>query len=108
MSQLSLAVVAKGLDALLDEQMTGQARIAAHLVAAAEDQGLSPEEIISIFDAIVEKTVLDELWITDSEGVVYLTSVRGDDGTPIRFRFTDDPDEQPQASAFFSTAFRRH
>ncbi|MDE2771983.1 MAG: hypothetical protein OXI44_12590 [Bacteroidota bacterium] len=101
MSQLSLAVVAKGLDALLDEQMTGQARIAAHLVAAAEDQGLSPEEIISIFDAIVEKTVLDELWITDSEGVVYLTSVRGDDGTPIRFRFTDDPDEQPQASAFF-------
>lgn len=102
MSQLSLAVVAKGLDSLLDEQMTGQARIAAHLVAAAEDQGLSPEEIISIFDTIVEKTVLDELWITDSEGVVYLTSVRGSDGKPIKFRFTDDPDEQPQASAFFS------
>lgn len=101
MSQLSLAVVAKGLDSLLDEQMTGQARIAAHLVAAAEDQGLSPEEIISIFDTIVEKTVLDELWITDSEGVVYLTSVRGSDGKPIKFRFTDDPDEQPQASAFF-------
>jgi hypothetical protein len=102
MSQLSLAVVAKGLDSLLDEQMTGQARIAAHLVAAAEDQGLSPDEIISIFDTIVEKTVLDELWITDSEGVVYLTSVRGDDGEPIKFRFTDDPDEQPQASAFYS------
>lgn len=102
MSQLSLAVIAKGLDSLLNEQMTGQARIAAHLVAAAEDQCLSPEGIISIFDAIVEKTVLDELWITDSEGVVYLSNVRGDDGKPIKFRFTDDPDEQPQASAFFS------
>ncbi len=101
MSQLSLAVVARGLDSLLDEQMTGQARIAAHLVAAAESQGLSPEEIISIFDKIVEKTVLDELWITDSEGLVYLTNVRGNDGKPIQFKFADDPVEQPQASAFF-------
>ncbi len=101
MSQLSLADIANGLDSLLDEQMTGQARIAAHLVAAAEGHGLSPSEIISIFEKIVEKTVLDELWVTDSEGVVYLTTVRGEDGKPIRFKFSDDSDAQPQASAFY-------
>ena len=100
MSQLSLADIANGLDSLLDEQMTGQARIAAHLVAAAEGHGLSPAEIISIFDKIVEKTVLDELWVTDSEGTAYLTTVRGEDGKPIKFKFSDDSDTQPQASAF--------
>ncbi|MCY3595748.1 MAG: hypothetical protein OXH01_11005 [Bacteroidetes bacterium] len=101
MSQLSLADIANGLDSLLDEQMTGQARIAAHLVAAAEGHGLSPSEVISIFDKIVKKTVLDELWVTDSEGVAYLTTVRGEDGKPIQFKFSDDSDTQPQASAFY-------
>ncbi len=100
MSQLSLADIAKGLDSLLDEQMTGQARIAAHLVAAAEGLGLSPSEIIAIFDKIVKKTVLDELWVTDSEGIVYLTTVRGEDGQPIQFKFSEDSKSQPQASAF--------
>lgn len=101
MSQLSLAVIAQGLDTLLDEQMIGQARIAAHLVAAAEANGCTPSEMISIFDKIIEKTVLDELWITDSEGNVYMTNVRGDDGKPIQFKFSEDSDSQPQASAFF-------
>ncbi len=101
MSQLSLSVIATGLDRLLDEQMTGQARIAAHLVAAAEDHGHSPEEIISIFEKIRKKTVLDELWVTDSEGDVYLTTVRDDDGTPKKFKFSEDSNIQPQASAFF-------
>ncbi|MCY4170227.1 MAG: hypothetical protein OXE59_01860 [Bacteroidetes bacterium] len=101
MSQLSLAVIAKGLDLLLDEQMTGQARIASHLVAAAEEHGLSPSEIVTIFDTVIESTVLDELWVTDSEGSVYLTNVRGDDGNPINFKFTEDATAQPQASAFY-------
>ena len=101
MSQLSLAVIAQGVDSLLDEQMTGQARIAAHLVAAAESQGYSSSEIIELFDVILKKTVLDELWVTDSEGVVYLTTVRGDQGKPIQFRFSEDSESQPQASAFY-------
>ncbi len=101
MSQLSLSDIANGLDSLLDEQMTGQARIAAHLVAAAENQGLPPSEIIAIFDKIVAKTVLDELWVTDSDGVVYLTTVRDEDGSPIQFKFSDDSASQPQASAFY-------
>ena len=101
MSQLSLSVIAKGLDRLLDEQMTGQARIAAHLVASAEDHGHSPAEIIYIFDKILEKTVLDELWVTDSEGMAYLTTVRDEDGNPVKFKFSKDSSAQPQASAFF-------
>lgn len=101
MNQLSLSKIAKGLDSLLDEQMTGQARIAAHLVAAAEEQGLSPSEIISVFDEIIEKTVLDELWVTDSDGIAYLTSVRDDEGKPVKFSFSEDSDAQPQASAFY-------
>lgn len=101
MSQLSLSVIAKGVDSLLDEQMTGQARIAAHLVAVAEEHGHSPPDIIAIFDKIKEKTVLDELWVTDSEGTVYLTTVRDDGGNPKQFKFLDDSNTQPQASAFF-------
>ena len=101
MSQLSLSVIAKGLDRLLDEQMTGQARIAAHLVAATEAHGYSPSEIISIFDKILEKTVLDELWVTDPEGTVYLTTVRDEDGNPVKFKFSEDASTQPQASAFY-------
>jgi len=102
MSQLSLAVIASGLDRLLDEQMTGQARIAAHLVAAAEKQGYSPEEIIASFKKVWEDTVLDELWVTDSEGTVYLTNVQDGDGNPKHFKFSEDSSIQPQASAFFS------
>lgn len=101
MSQLSLSVIAKSVDALLDEQMTGQARIAAHLVAAAEEHGLSPSEIIDIFDGIKEKTVLDELWVTDPGGIVYLTTVRDEHGKPKQFKFVSDADAQPQASAFY-------
>ena len=42
MGDISLADVARALDAMLDDQMTGQARIAAHLVAAAEAVGQLP------------------------------------------------------------------
>ena len=42
MGDISLADVARALDAMLDDQMTGQARIAAHLVAAAEAAGHGP------------------------------------------------------------------
>lgn len=101
MSLLSPSDVAEALDVLLNAQMTGQARILAHLVAAAEEHGIPPSEIILIFRKIVEKTALDELWVTDSDGVVYLTAATDDDGNPIEFTFSGDADTQPQASAFF-------
>ncbi len=101
MKEISLKDVADGLDEMLDELMTGQARITAHLIAAAEAGGCSAEEIIAILDKVVEMTVLDELWITDEKGFAYLTNVRDEKGVLIPFCFVSDPEAQPQASAFY-------
>ncbi len=82
--------------------MTGQARIAAHLVAAAEAAGRSPEQVISILDEVVASTVLDELWITNETGRAYLTNVRDESGNLMAFTFSPDPAIQRQASEFYS------
>ena len=101
MGEISLANVARTLDATLDDQMIAQARIAAHLVAAAEAAGQEPPRIIETLDAIVASTVLDEFWITDSVGFSYLTNVRDGNGDLVPFRFDPDPAVQPQASKFY-------
>lgn len=101
MKEISLKDVADSLDAMLDELMIGQARITAHLIAAAEASGADKEDIIAVMDQIADRTVLDELWITDENGLAYLTNIRGDDGQPVPFRFLSDKDKQPQASAFY-------
>ena len=100
MSTISLAAVARALDKMLDGQMTAQARIAAHLVAAGEAAGHDPARLIRTFDAVAAETVLDEVWITDERGVVYVTNVRDGAGGPMPFEFYPDPAVQPQASAF--------
>ena len=101
MGEISLANVARTLDATLDGQMAAQARIAAHLVAAAEAAGQSPEEVIETLEAVTAATVLDEFWITDAQGFAYLTNVRDDAGALVPFRFDPDPAVQPQASKFY-------
>ena len=101
MGEISLANVARTLDATLDGQMAAQARIAAHLVAAAEAAGQSPDEVIATLDAITAATVLDEFWITDAQGFAYLTNVRDGSGALVPFRFDPDPSVQPQASKFY-------
>ncbi|MCY4074508.1 MAG: hypothetical protein OXH04_03650 [Acidobacteria bacterium] len=101
MDDISLADVARALDAMLDDQMTGQARIAAHLVAAAEAAGDDPARVIETLSTVAANTVLDEFWVTDEDGVAYLTNVRDAAGAPMPFRFDPDPAVQPQASAFF-------
>ena len=100
MNDISLADVARALDAMLDDQMTGQARIAAHLVAAAEAAGYDAGRVIDTLSTVAATTVLDEFWITDEEGVAYLTNVRDAGGALVPFRFSPDPAVQPQASAF--------
>ena len=100
MGEISLANVARTLDSTLDAPMTAQARIAAHLVEAAESAGYDAPRIIEILDAIIRETVLDEFWITDDEGFSYLTNVRDETGAPVPFRFHADPAVQPQASKF--------
>ena len=101
MGEISLANVARTLDATLDDQMIAQARIAAHLVAAAEEAGQGPGRIIETLDAILASTVLDEFWITDNVGFSYLTNVRDENGELVPFRFEADPAVQPQASKFY-------
>ena len=102
MEKIALATIARSLDTILDDQMAAQARIAAHLVAAAEAAGHDSERVIETLDAIVASTVLDEIWITDEKGVAYLTTVRDETGTLLPFRFDSDPAVQPQASTFYA------
>ena len=101
MGEISLANVARTLDATLDGQMTAQARIAAQLVAAGEAAGYDPERLNAILDEITVETVIDEFWITDEVGFSYLTNVKDEAGVRIPFRFDPDPAVQPQASKFF-------
>ena len=101
MGEISLANVARTLDATLDGQMVAQARIAAHLVAAAEAAGQRPTRIIETLDAVTATTTLDEFWITDEQAFAYLTNVRDDTGALVPFRFDPDPTVQPQASKFY-------
>ena len=101
MGEISLANVARTLDATLDTQMTAQARIAAQMVAAAEAAGHEPARVNEMLDAITNDTVIDEFWITDEVGFSYLTNVKDDAGVRVPFRFDPDPEVQPQASKFF-------
>lgn len=100
MSDISLAEIARALDAMLGDQMAAQARIAAHLVAAAEAAGHDAARVIATFDDVAASTALDEVWITDEPGVACITNVRDETGAPRPFRFDPDPAVQPQASEF--------
>jgi hypothetical protein len=75
--------------------MVAEALLAAHLVAVAERAGMSPEGINTILKDVVARSAIDEFWITDESGRAYLTS------EDVEFTFVDDPQEQPQASAFW-------
>ena len=100
MAEVSLADVARALDALMNGQMTAQARIAAHLVAAAEAAGQEPARVIQTLEAVASGTAVDEFWITDEQGAAYLTTVRDENGALVPFHFDRDPEVQPQASVF--------
>jgi hypothetical protein len=88
--------VMRDAEAAIGEQMVVEATIAAHLVAVAEAAGLAPEEINRRLGAIADETVLDEFWITDENGHAYLRNRQ-----EVDFTFNPDPNEQPQAHAFW-------
>lgn len=95
--------VPQQVEDILGDQMVVEARIAAHLVATAEERaGMSPEEINAILRDITDHTVLDEFWITDETAHAYL---RNDQD--IDFTFSLDPDEQPQAHVFYQLLSRK-
>ena len=88
--------ITKDSEATIGEHMLVEASIAAHFVAVGEAAGLSPAEINARLRSIVDRSVLDEFWITDEQGRAYLRS------TPdIDFQFNPDPRVQPQASEFW-------
>ncbi len=80
----------------IGDQMVVEATLSAHLVAIAEQAGLSPDEINAHLKAVTDQTVLSEFWITDSSGHAYLHNVPG-----VDFTFSPDPQAQPQASVFW-------
>ena len=65
-----------------------------------EAAGHNAARLSATLDDIAAKTVVDEFWITDEQGVVYVTNVRDGSGARVPFRFEPDPTVQPQASAF--------
>jgi hypothetical protein len=83
-------------DDLIARHMIGQAMLAAQLVAVAEKAGMTPVQINGALNTVTGSSAIEELWITDSAGHVYLTN------TGIDFTFSPDPAKQPQASAFWS------
>jgi HAMP domain-containing protein len=88
--------VPQEVEAAVGEHMVVEATIAAHLVAIAEEAGLSPDEINAHLIDIVANTALDEFWITDETGHAYLRNE-----LEIDFSFDPDPAKQPQAHVFW-------
>ena len=103
--EISIANVARTVDASLNAPMTAQAFASAFLVKVAAEAGYDTSQVINILTSITEETVLDEFWITDREAYSYLTNVRGEDGELVYFAFEESPIEQPQAYKFYSLLY---
>jgi len=73
--------VPTSVDRMMGEQMVAQATIISHLVAIAEQSGLSPDEINQHLRQIAATSAIDEVWITDSTGRAYLNSLPKQDGS---------------------------
>ena len=86
---------ASDAEEIVARHMVGEALLAAHLVAIAEQAGMTPAEINAILKDVAEKSGIDEFWITDEHGRAYLTN------QDFEFTFSPDPAQQPQASAFW-------
>jgi hypothetical protein len=86
---------AAGCEDLVARHMVAEARLAAHLVASAEKAGMKKGDIDAMLKDVVEKSAVQEFWITDASGRVAFTN------TGIDFTFSPDPAKQPQASAFW-------
>lgn len=83
------------IEAEVGKHMVVEALIAAHLVDVAEKAGFTTSQINAHLKAIASGTVLDEFWITDSQGHAYLRNADFD------FTFNPNPNIQPQAFVFW-------
>lgn len=103
--EISIANVARTVDASLNAPMTAQAFASAFLVKVAAEAGYDTSQVINILTSITEETVLDEFWVTDREAYSYLTNVRDSTGELVYFAFAESPIEQPQAYKFYSLLY---
>ncbi len=83
------------VELMLGDQMVAEARILAHFVDAAEQAGMSPDEINRRLRQLALTTALDEFWITDEKGHAYLRNL------DVDFTFSPSALEQPQAHVFW-------
>jgi len=81
---------------VIADQMIVSARLAAYLLAVAEEGGYTADEITDMMRQVTDSTVLTEMWLTDETGHAYIATDR-----EIDFTFSPDPGEQPQASEFW-------
>jgi sigma-B regulation protein RsbU (phosphoserine phosphatase) len=88
--------IPREVEGVVEDMMLGQARIAAHLVEAAEAAGWPTIKINEKLKEIVGSSSISEFWITDSVGHSYLHSLDG-----FEFTFEPDPEKQPQAYIFW-------
>lgn len=80
----------------LAQQMAATATVLADLVALSETTGQSRSQLQKRLDRILDETVIDEFWISDSDGCARLRP-QGNDV----FCFNPDPQKQPQAHVFW-------
>ena len=90
------AMVPAAVEALVGEDMATTAAVVASWVATTSDENLDTPEFRSQLKALVARSNLDEVWITDAAGHAFLTTV--DD---VDFTFDPSPEVQPQASQFY-------
>lgn len=84
------------VEGIIAEEMIAEGTLLGHFVEAAERAGMTPTEINRRLKSITDDTVLDEIWITDEKGHAYLHSL-----PEVNFTFSNSPQLQPQAYAFY-------
>ncbi|MCD0419594.1 HAMP domain-containing protein [Rubrivivax sp. JA1024] len=84
------------VEGIIAGEMAAEGTLLGHFVEAAERAGMTPDEINRRLQSITDQTTLDEIWITDEKGHAYLHSL-----PDVDFTFSNSPQLQPQAYAFY-------
>jgi adenylate cyclase len=84
------------VEAVIAQHMAVAATAIAELVAVAEKCGLTTKQINERLTRIDDKTILDEVWVSDEKGLAKLHTGHSPD-----FQFKPSANEQPQAHDFW-------
>lgn len=90
------AMVPDAVEALVGEDMATTAAVVASWVATTSEEDLGTSEFRAQLKALVARSNLDEVWITDEQGHAFLTTVDN-----VDFTFDPSQEVQPQASQFY-------